>query len=382
MNHHPYVIALCSDQNPYEKAVLYARADRATRRWRARLVDYAGYRLAPRHWRALRLAGAVRSRIDHLVRESGVEIVEIEEAFGKARGLVRRSPIPVVVRLHGPWFLIGPSLGLTKDSAFRRRVRDEGRAIAGAAAVSSPSADVMRRVRAHYGLALADAEVIPNPVEPIPASDHWKPARCDRDRILFVGRFDRCKGADTMIDAFRRVAVAHPSSSLTFVGPDKGMAEGQGRLKNFLQYLTAQVPDPTVRRRVTWMGLQPPQCIAKLRRHAMVTVVCSRYEVFSYTAAEAMAYGCPLIATAVGGLTEIVRDDHNGLLCEPGDADDLAQRILTLLRNPELAARLGRQAAGDIQNCFHPEAIAKKTLEFYLRVIEKARATARSPYEL
>ena len=176
-----------------------------------------------------------------------------------------------------------------------------------------------------------------------------------------------------MIDAFGRVALSHPSSRLTFVGPDSGLVDDAGKQWHLEEFLESRLPDCAVRSRVERLGSQPASRVAELRRRCFVTVACSRYESLSMVAVEAMACGCPLVASDVGGLQEMIQHEHNGLLCRPGDAEDLAQKILTLLRNPALATRLGQQAAADAEQRYHPDVIAKKTLDFYGDVIERAQ---------
>ena len=74
------------------------------------------------------------------------DVLEIEETFGTARWIARAVAAPVVVRLHGPWFVNGSALGVPRDAAFHARVAAEGKAIASAAAVSTPCRDVLERV--------------------------------------------------------------------------------------------------------------------------------------------------------------------------------------------------------------------------------------------
>ncbi len=88
-----------------------------------------------------------------------------------------------------------------------------------------------------------------------------------------------------------------------------------------------------------------------------------------------MACGSPLIASATGGVPEIVEDYRNGLLCRAGDPAELAEKLKLLLKDSSLAARLGRQAAADCKENYHPERIARRTLDFYARVMEKWRTS-------
>ena len=380
MGHRPYVLALRKESDSQDAFVVDAWMEGESRPLGRRLVDFLGHRLAPRRWWPVSLAASLRSRISYLAREAGVQIVEIEEAFGIARHLGGRTEVPVVVRLHGPWFLVAPSLGLGRDAPSRRRVWAEGQALRAAAAVTAPSEDVIRRTRQVYGLTLPHAQVIPNPISPVAETERWNTGQCAAQSILFVGRFDRCKGADMVVEAFGRIAPSHPSASLTLVGPDRGLVDDAGRTWSAETYLTDRLRDNSIRGRVAWLGALPPSQIVELRRRCFVTVVCSRYENFPMVALEAMAFGSPLIASRVGGLPEMVEDGRNGLLCRPGDPDDLAEKILTLFSDSALAARLGRQAGIDAEERYHPRVIAERTLNFYRGVIERTRsAGGRKP---
>jgi glycosyltransferase involved in cell wall biosynthesis len=85
---------------------------------------------------------------------------------------------------------------------------------------------------------------------------------------------------------------------------------------------------------------------------------------------EAMAFGCPLVATRTGGIIEIIEDSVNGVLARPGDPDDLAAAILRLLEAPEFAANLGRRAAEDAVQRYHPDSIARETAAFHRSVLD------------
>ena len=201
----------------------------ATRSVAQRLADSIAYRLSPRtalrHQHRRTLVATVRKA----VAERGVQIIDMEESFGAASWVRRSAAVLVCVRLHGPWFLNGPADGARDDGAFRRRVRDEGEALVAVDAVSAPSRDVLQRAREHYGIELGNAEVIPNPVSPVPPQERWTIDGCDDGLVLFVGRFDRHKGGDLMIEAFERVVRQHARARLCFVGPDRGCVTGDGR---------------------------------------------------------------------------------------------------------------------------------------------------------
>jgi glycosyltransferase involved in cell wall biosynthesis len=312
-----------------------------------------------------------------------IEVLEIEEAFGIAMPIIDAGLVPVVVRLHGPWFLNGRALGAKEDADFKRRDRLEREAIASADAVTAPSRDVLERTRSHYGLPLEHAHVVYPPVDCGSSSAPWRLADCDRNRIVFVGRFDLHKGGDLMIDAFAVLATTRPELILDFIGPDRGLLNEEGRTIQLAQYLAARIPDGDIRRRIVVHGQQTAEAINTLRRRGLVTVVPSRYETFGYTAVEALSLGCPVVAANAGGLAETVRDNQTGLLFGAGDARSLANQIAKFLDGPEWAARLGAAARDDVAIRYAPRSIADQTLEIYASVLnrrsERALGGTRRP---
>jgi glycosyltransferase involved in cell wall biosynthesis len=305
------------------------------------------------------------------IAEYDLDIFEMEETFGWARWLRKGSPIPICVRLHGPWFLNGRALGVPEDEGFRRRVEEEGRAIRDADLVTAPSRDVLEQTRVFYGIALDEAEVIPDPAPRM--TEHWHLNNADPKRILFVGRFDRHKGGDLIINAFGRVLAKVHDARLWFVGPDPGHIDTNGRIWHIEEYICDRLPGALESKCVEWLGAQPFSALAALRRKALVTVVCSRYENLPLAVLETMALGCPLVAARVGGIPEVLDGHANSLLHCAGNSDDLAAQIIALLNDPERAAQLGKQAAIDSQERLSPETIAARTVDCYGKATERNR---------
>lgn len=297
-----------------------------------------------------------------------LEVIEMEESWGFAREVQRQLGIPVVVRLHGPWFLNGHILGEPEGDDFRRRDAEERRAVAEARIVTSPSHDVLRRSREHYDLPLEEAVVIPYPGSLIPPERRWRADKCNANRILFVGRFDRHKGGDSVISAFARIAAENPDAELVFVGPDRGFHDDLGRKWQIQDYIENMLPIDSHRRRLRWLGQQPAGAIEELRRSAAVTVVASRYETFGMVVMEALSFGCPLVATDVGGIPEIVDRDRTGLLVPPGNADALATAVLSLLRDRDRATALADAGRMAVVRRFAPAEIARVSANLYRRV--------------
>jgi glycosyltransferase involved in cell wall biosynthesis len=329
------------------------------------LADNVTYRVAPA--RAKRGVG-LRAAAEAVARanaQSPLHVLEIEESFGLATDLRRVTGIPVCVRLHGPWFLVGPALGVARDRVFDRRVREEGAGIAAAQAVTAPSRFVLDRTRERYGISLPDAVVIQNPVTPVGAANRWQPGASEPGHVLFVGRFDRVKGGDLIVQAFARVASRHPEAKLTIAGGDAGIRDDSGRRFGLREYVDHVLPGAMAAGRVRWVGHVSGDSLGALRRASAVCVVPSRYETFPYTLTEAMAAGCPVVAAAVGGIPEIVSDGRNGLLHRSEDVGHLADRILELVEHPEHAAAMAAVAASDTEHERYPDVIASRLVEVY-----------------
>lgn len=342
----------------------------------ARLATRVGRRLLPRATAQAAAALDAMRCVRRLERGWPFDLLETEETFGRARWITRAVTAPVVVRLHGPWVIHGPVFGVPQDATFRARVRAEGRAIANAAAVSSPSRDVLRRVREYYRLPLPDAAVLPCPgPEPNPAHT-WERAAAEPGHVLFVGRFDRHKGGDIAIDAFARLADRLPSLRLTMAGPDNGVVDDSGRRWSFPEYVADKVPAPH-RGRIEFVGQVSPDALVRLRQRAGVVISASRYENFALAVLEAMAQGCPVVCPDAGGLPEMVEDGLSGLVYPAGDATALADRIASLITSPDRAAELGERALERYRAHYTPKQVALQTLEFYHDVCRRNRAHAR-----
>jgi D-inositol-3-phosphate glycosyltransferase len=153
-----------------------------------------------------------------------------------------------------------------------------------------------------------------------------------RPRILSVGRFVERKGYADVVRALRHV----PGAECVIIGgsPDDRHA---ARLRDVAQ--SAGVAD-----RVRLVGAVPPDRIAEWYRSADVLVTAPWYEPFGLTPLEAMACGVPVVATAVGGLTDTVRAGVTGDLVPPRDPDALGAALRDLLADEPRRARYAAAA--------------------------------------
>jgi glycosyltransferase involved in cell wall biosynthesis len=286
----------------------------------------------------------------------------MEESFGWMADVQAMTSIPTVVKLHGPAFLSLVEEELETPLA-RAKIAREGRALMRMACVTSPAQHTLDETIARYDLKPALARHIDNPLSLPSSAPVWSLDRCDRKRLLFVGRFDKRKGGDVVLRAFEDLARVDPSLQLTFVGPDGGVADSHGRRLGFDDARATLCPGAGSR--IDYRGGLDPEQIYPLRVNAYLTIVASRWENQSYTALEAMAQGCPLVSSDAGGQGEFVIDGSTGLLAKAGSDEELRKRIATLLLDPRRAAELGRRAREHVLAQHSPAAVVAKTLEVY-----------------
>jgi len=342
------------------------------------LLDRVLTKLMPDSTAYRSMSTAIASAVRDLHARHRIEIFEIEESFGWSLAVSRLNLLPVVVRLHGPWFLNGQfDRGPKTAAAAQRRMRREGIAVSEATAITAPSKDALDATAQFYGFRFGLSKVIPNSVAAAEPGLLWNPQSADRNVVLFIGRFDRHKGADILLLAFAQLARKFPALRLWFVGPDIGLTNPAGDVQKLHEFMSSSSFDH-VRSRIKYLGQLNSTAIAKLRGQAFVTIVSSRYETFGIAVIEAMASGCPLVATAAGGIREIVQDGRNGILVRAEDPGSIAHACSKLLEDPALAAQLGKQALQDSRDRYNPQIHADETAAFYQDAINLFRASLPS----
>jgi len=147
--------------------------------------------------------------------------------------------------------------------------------------------------------------------------------------LIFVGRLRPEKGMQYLIEAMRLIRNKRSSVRLIIVG--------EGPEEYGLKRLVEQL---NLEHCVTFMGNVPNEKVPKYMAIADVFILPSLSEGLPIALLEAMAAGLPIIATRVGGIPCVLEDGKNGLLVNPGSSSDLAEKILMLMRSPELMKKM------------------------------------------
>ncbi|MBP2070980.1 glycogen synthase [Thermoanaerobacterium butyriciformans] len=180
----------------------------------------------------------------------------------------------------------------------------------------------------------------------------------DGKYILFVGRISRQKGIIHLIDAVKYL----PEDIKVVLCASSPDTE---EIKMEMEEKVKLYPN------IIWIDkMVTKEEIIELYSNAEVFVCPSIYEPFGIINLEAMACNTPVVASATGGIKEVVVDGETGFLVEPGNPEDLAEHIIKLLNDRELAATFGANGRKRVEEMFSWESIAKKTYDMYEDVIE------------
>ena len=196
------------------------------------------------------------------------------------------------------------------------------------------------------------------PVRPLPRRVDGVP------RVLFLGQLVPRKGLDVLIAA---AAQMQSHAQLVLVG-------GDWNLPGYPAQLREQIAAAGIADRVVLENHRPD--VAALLADADVLVLPSLSEARPRTIIEAMLMGRPVVASAVGGVPDLVVHERTGLLCEPGDARGLAMALDRVVSSAEWRARFGANGREWAQEHCDP----RRTCRAYLQLYERLTADqARSP---
>jgi len=170
---------------------------------------------------------------------------------------------------------------------------------------------------------------------------NWAHSGCKH--FLFVGRIERLKSVDTILQAINLIRHSHPHLQVcaTIIGGDPSPENANEEMLH-LQSIQA---DLKLQDRVYLVGAQSQDTLPDYYRAAEALIMSSDYESFGMVALEAMACGTPVIASEVGGLAYLVRDGETGFHFPVREAEALANRMIRVAEDEALRTQMGNAAA-------------------------------------
>jgi glycosyltransferase involved in cell wall biosynthesis len=320
------------------------------------------FHYAPRRFETLAYTGNMASQVQ-ASWSARVTLLGFLGAEFRSAVRLRREFKPDVVHAHW-WFpngLVGTWLGRMSNKPLVTTLHGSDVRLARSVAFARPAfRHVLHRSAAVTAvsrwLASEAQQVVSAPkaiVAPMPvATDLFSPGGARQtDRLLFVGRLNKQKGIELLLQAVSRVS---RPIHLDVVG------DGEDREK--LQELAGALG---IADRVRWHGALPQPRLADFYRGATALVVPSVEEGLGLVAVEAQLCETPVIAFDSGGLPDIVQHDRTGILVTNIDATALAAAITSLLDRPDRGAALGAAGRLHALATFAPESVAKRYTDVY-----------------
>ncbi len=231
-----------------------------------------------------------------------------------------------------------------------------------ARAVSVPIAEQLRRFGASGRIVCFPAWVDLRPF--LKVSERRSPKA---GTLVFVGVLSPLKGIQDLIAAVAEVKRVHSFVRLLIVG-----REGK---RGWRRYLGQVACESGISGDITFLGDRPQFEVAEVLSEAAALVLPSKSEGLPRVILEAMAARVPVVATSVGGITEIITDQQTGLLVPPGSVNHLASALRWLVENPEGAEVMARRAQEFARSAWSPSVY----LEGYRKLLVENRQQCHLP---
>ncbi len=310
-------------------------------------------------------SASLRDELERTNAERAVDLVHVPNWDAEGLAVIREGRFPVVLELHTPLATAAETNPMLFDAG-SERVRQvlamERLCYERADHVLASSPAIVEEVEARYGVLFSTdrLHVVPHGLPPV--AQPVTPRRVDgMVNLLFVGRLERRKGIDTLLEALVTACRQVPKLVATIVGEDSlPGADGTTYRAAF-----EAGPGRTLGERVRFAGRIPDNELPGYYAGCDLLAVPSRYESFGLVLLEGMMMGKPVIAGDAGGMRFIVEDGVNGFLFPPGDVGALADAIERLATSVELRERFGRRSREIYEERYTADRMAERTLGVY-----------------
>lgn len=292
------------------------------------------------------------------VERGEVDLIEVPDWEGYA-ACWPSLRAPVVARLHG------------SSSYFAREMRApldwpayclEAASFHRADYCCSTSAYTARRTERLFGHRLRPVDVLFNPVDlPLEPS-----AARSANRVVFAGTLTAKKGVVPLVQAWPAVLQACPSAELHLFGKDAGADDGAPMIDTLLALLRGDSRDS-----VHFHGHVDRERVQQEFGECRLAVFPSFAEAFSMVPLEAMAHGCPVIYSNRCSGPELIDHGRDGLLVDPNRPQEIAEAVVSLLRDNTACARLGAAGRRTVAERFATGVLLARNERFYADCISR-----------
>lgn len=314
-----------------------------------------------RIWPGFAWAAMLRLRAIHA--HSPVDVVEAGEGRADSFFVAWLSKRPkIVVRLHTARIFVDRFNAVPSEKSRKSEYWLEKQAILRADALTAPTRAVVDLTNTWLSLQSSRMWVVPNPVN----TKTFTPSEGRKEmEVLYVGRLERLKGVQTLIEALPCILRQRSVVTFRFMGSDGIDADGLSWRERILEAI------PMCERARLHFEHVSRNALVHYYRRAAMCVSPSIWENCPYSLLEAMACGTPVVATLAGGVPELVEDGVSGLLVPTEDAPSLSNAICELLEDRERREEMGRNARRRVEELFSAVHLIPKMLQVYQSVLDE-----------
>ncbi len=230
-----------------------------------------------------------------------------------------------------------------------------------------PVSRYLEQLALDLGLPPGKAKIIPGPVGiDVEALNQTKMrvSSCEKygKCLLWIGNLTPPKRLDTILRAMVKVVRTHSDCHL--------VVAGDGTLRSSLERLAEELG---IKKHVHFHGAVPHPQVLQMLRIADLLVHCSEHEGLGIAIMEAMGAGLPVIASGVGGVSDLVCEGETGFMLSPDDVEGYADRIISLLKNAQLRKQFGVNGRSFAEKYLNRDAILSQTEKVYHDVLHKRK---------
>ena len=302
---------------------------------------------------------AINKCLQKIHHETPIDIVETSE-FGFAF-IKKDSAIKYLIRLNGGhhFFAKSENRGINLWKGLQEK-RSFGNADAFIAVSEYVGTETQRSLRFPF-----EFETIYNSVD----TNKFELTKADKvigNTLLFVGTICEKKGVRQLVMAMPEIVKNCPDVKLKIVGRDWFFPDG----KSYVDYLKTFISDD-ISNAIEIVGAVDHHEIAKLLDETEICVFPSHMEAMPFAWLEALSKGKPFVGSDIGPGREAITDNQTGLLADPLNPDNIAEKVLWMLNHKQEAHAMGLRAREMMVTKFNTELIFQQNIDFYKRLISK-----------
>ncbi len=310
-----------------------------------------------------RMRGAASDYLAYRRLKLKFDVIECPDWGAEGLFFALFRPAPLVVPVHNPFIVSQHFVSNGAPLGWDGRMAStlERYAVHRADVVTSASQLMVKELNRLGWLRKKRVEIIPYAID----WQSWcavKPVSTTSPVVLFIGRLDRLKAPELLIEAVGMLRETMPEVRAIFIGKSNGERDGVPYVE-WLKGLAEKAGG------CEFVGEVPREALPQYLEQARVVAVPSQFESFSLVAAEAMSAGRPVVLTESTGISELVREFGGGQVVSNGNAAALAEALQPYLSDAKRAAEVGDRGRQLVQWFCDPAIVAAQRERAYRNAI-------------